>query len=57
MDTQNSQCLSFDVSSTGQSLVFGDQAGHLHLFSAGQNTEPIFNDYSRYLSSCFQILL
>ncbi|XP_077293018.1 PAN2-PAN3 deadenylation complex catalytic subunit PAN2 isoform X2 [Arctopsyche grandis] len=47
MDTQNSQCLSFDVSATGQTLVFGDQSGNLHLFSLGQNSEPLFNEYSR----------
>lgn len=47
MDTQNSQCLSFDVSTNGQTLVFGDQSGHLHLFSLGENSEPTFNEYSR----------
>ncbi|CAH2096423.1 unnamed protein product [Euphydryas editha] len=47
VDTQNSQCSVMDVSSTSQALVFGDQSGHLHLFSAQHNHEPHFNNFSR----------
>lgn len=48
VDTQNSQCSVMDVSSTSQALVFGDQSGHLHLFSAQHNHEPRFNNFPRY---------
>nr|XP_026492192.1 PAN2-PAN3 deadenylation complex catalytic subunit PAN2 [Vanessa tameamea] len=47
VNTQTSQCSVMDVSSTSQALVFGDQSGHLHLFSAQHNHEPHFNNFSR----------
>ncbi|CAG9562072.1 unnamed protein product [Danaus chrysippus] len=47
VDTQNSLCSVMDVSSTSQAMVFGDQAGHLHLFSPQHNNEPVFNNFSR----------
>ncbi|XP_013144008.1 PREDICTED: PAB-dependent poly(A)-specific ribonuclease subunit PAN2 isoform X2 [Papilio polytes] len=46
VDTQSSMSV-MDVSSTSQALVFGDQGGHLHLFSPRQNKEPVFNNFSR----------
>ncbi|XP_063536083.1 PAN2-PAN3 deadenylation complex catalytic subunit PAN2 [Cydia strobilella] len=47
VDTQSSLCTVMDVSATSQALVFGDQAGHLHLFSPQHNHEPVFNNFSR----------
>ncbi|XP_072949046.1 PAN2-PAN3 deadenylation complex catalytic subunit PAN2 isoform X2 [Epargyreus clarus] len=47
VDTQSSLCSVMDVSSTSQALVFGNQAGHLHLFSAQHNHEPVYNNFSR----------
>ncbi|XP_073956897.1 PAN2-PAN3 deadenylation complex catalytic subunit PAN2 isoform X2 [Choristoneura fumiferana] len=47
VDTQSSVCSVMDVSATSQALVFGDQAGHLHLFSPQHNHEPVFNNFSR----------
>ncbi|OWR53499.1 hypothetical protein KGM_204933 [Danaus plexippus plexippus] len=47
VDTQNSLCSVMDVSSTSQAMVFGDQAGRLHLFSPQHNNEPVFNNFSR----------
>ncbi|XP_041979017.1 PAN2-PAN3 deadenylation complex catalytic subunit PAN2 [Aricia agestis] len=47
VDTHSAHCSAMDVSSTSQALVFGDQAGHLHLFSAQHNHEPRFNNFSR----------
>ncbi|XP_048478298.1 PAN2-PAN3 deadenylation complex catalytic subunit PAN2 [Plutella xylostella] len=47
VDTQSSLCTVMDVSSSSQALVFGDQAGHLHLFSPQHNTDPVFNTFSR----------
>ncbi|XP_063624693.1 PAN2-PAN3 deadenylation complex catalytic subunit PAN2 [Cydia splendana] len=47
VDTQSSLCSVMDVSATSQALVFGDQAGHLHLFSPQHNHEPVFNNFSR----------
>ncbi|GBP30870.1 PAN2-PAN3 deadenylation complex catalytic subunit PAN2 [Eumeta japonica] len=47
VDTHSSLCSVMDVSSSSQALVFGDQAGHLHLFSPRHNTEPVFNSFSR----------
>ncbi|XP_045536446.1 PAN2-PAN3 deadenylation complex catalytic subunit PAN2 [Papilio machaon] len=46
VDTQSSMSV-MDVSATSQALVFGDQGGHLHLFSPRQNNEPVFNNFSR----------
>lgn len=47
VDTQSSLCSVMDVSSTSQAIAFGDQAGHLHLFSPQHNHEPVFNNFSR----------
>ncbi|XP_038209667.1 PAN2-PAN3 deadenylation complex catalytic subunit PAN2 isoform X1 [Zerene cesonia] len=47
VDTQGSFCSVMDVSGTSQAFVFGDQAGHLHLFSSKHNNEPVFNNFSR----------
>ncbi|XP_052757639.1 PAN2-PAN3 deadenylation complex catalytic subunit PAN2 [Galleria mellonella] len=47
VETQNSLCSVMDVSSTSQALVFGDQSGHIHLFSPQHNHEPVFNNFSR----------
>ncbi|KAJ0176776.1 hypothetical protein K1T71_007955 [Dendrolimus kikuchii] len=47
VNTQSSLCSVMDVSATSQALVFGDQAGHLHLFSPQHNHEPVFNNFSR----------
>ncbi|XP_049873516.1 PAN2-PAN3 deadenylation complex catalytic subunit PAN2 isoform X2 [Pectinophora gossypiella] len=47
VDTNNSLCSVMDVSTTSQALAFGDQAGHLHLFSPQHNHEPVFNNFSR----------
>ncbi|XP_037294341.1 PAN2-PAN3 deadenylation complex catalytic subunit PAN2 isoform X2 [Manduca sexta] len=47
VDTQSSQCSVMDVSSTSQALVFGDQSGHIHLFSPQHNHDPVFNNFSR----------
>ncbi|KAJ2948950.1 hypothetical protein O0L34_g5888 [Tuta absoluta] len=46
VDTSNSLCSVMDVAATSQALVFGDQAGHLHLFSPQHNHEPVFNNFS-----------
>lgn len=56
VDTQNSQCSVMDVSSTSQALVFGDQSGHLHLFSAQHNHEPCFNNFSRYNERVMRVI-
>ncbi|VVC95678.1 unnamed protein product [Leptidea sinapis] len=47
VDTQGSFCSVMDVSSTSQAFVFGDEAGHLHLFSSKHNDKPVFNNFSR----------
>lgn len=47
VDTQSSLCSVMDVASTSQAIAFGDQAGHLHLFSPQHNHEPVFNNFSR----------
>ncbi|XP_059049747.1 PAN2-PAN3 deadenylation complex catalytic subunit PAN2 [Achroia grisella] len=47
VDTHSSLCSVMDVASTSQALVFGDQTGHLHLFSPQHNQEPVFNNFSR----------
>uniref|UniRef100_A0A2H1X1K5 SFRICE_013878 n=1 Tax=Spodoptera frugiperda TaxID=7108 RepID=A0A2H1X1K5_SPOFR len=56
VDTQSSQCSVMDVSSTSQALVFGDQSGHLHLFSPQHNHEPVFNNFSRATEFADQVL-
>nr|XP_049694171.1 PAN2-PAN3 deadenylation complex catalytic subunit PAN2 isoform X3 [Helicoverpa armigera] len=56
VDTQSSLCSVMDVSSTSQALVFGDQAGHLHLFSPQHNHEPVFNNFSRATEFADQVV-
>ncbi|XP_004924145.2 PAN2-PAN3 deadenylation complex catalytic subunit PAN2 isoform X1 [Bombyx mori] len=47
VETHSSQCNVMDVASTSQALAFGDQSGHLNLFSPTQNHEPVYNNFSR----------
>ncbi|CAK1556424.1 unnamed protein product [Leptosia nina] len=47
VDTQGSSCTVMDVSSSSQAFVFGDQGGHVYLFSSKHNNEPMFNNFSR----------
>ncbi|XP_068633249.1 PAN2-PAN3 deadenylation complex catalytic subunit PAN2 [Battus philenor] len=56
VDTQSSLCSVMDVSATSQALVFGDQAGHLHLFSPQHNHEPVFNNFSRATEFADQVV-
>ncbi|KAL0883341.1 hypothetical protein ABMA27_016748 [Loxostege sticticalis] len=56
VDTHSSVCSVMDVSSTSQALVFGDQAGHLHLFSPQHNHEPVFNNFSRATEFADQVV-
>ncbi|XP_075977787.1 PAN2-PAN3 deadenylation complex catalytic subunit PAN2 isoform X2 [Anticarsia gemmatalis] len=56
VDTQSSLCSVMDVSSTSQAIVFGDQAGHLHLFSPQHNHEPVFNNFSRATEFADQVV-
>ncbi|CAH2048481.1 unnamed protein product, partial [Iphiclides podalirius] len=56
VDIQSSQCSVMDVSATSQALVFGDQAGHLHLFSPQHNHEPVFNNFSRSTEFADQVV-
>ncbi|KAL4707760.1 hypothetical protein ACJJTC_001706 [Scirpophaga incertulas] len=57
VDTQSSVEVSvMDVSSTSQALIFGDQSGHLHLFSPRQNREPVFNNFSRATEFADQVV-
>ncbi|XP_053609702.1 PAN2-PAN3 deadenylation complex catalytic subunit PAN2 isoform X2 [Plodia interpunctella] len=56
VDTHSSLCSVMDVSSTSQALVFGDQAGHLHLFSPQHNHEPVFNNFSRATEFADQVV-
>ncbi|CAG4940821.1 unnamed protein product [Parnassius apollo] len=56
VDMQNSLCSVMDVSATSQALAFGDQAGHLHLFSPQHNHEPVFNNFSRSTEFADQVV-
>lgn len=47
VDISGSTCSVMDVSSTSQALVFGDKSGHLSMFSPTQNTQPLYNNFSR----------
>ncbi|XP_023944660.2 PAN2-PAN3 deadenylation complex catalytic subunit PAN2 [Bicyclus anynana] len=47
VETHSSQCSVMDVSSTSQALAFGDLGGHIHMFSAKHNHEPMYNSFSR----------
>lgn len=47
INTNNTPCLSFDVSSTSHSIAFGDQSGHINMICSATNIEPQFNGFSR----------
>ncbi|XP_063707749.1 PAN2-PAN3 deadenylation complex catalytic subunit PAN2-like [Culicoides brevitarsis] len=47
INTSGAQCLSFDISSTTQAMVFGDQAGKINLVGSIGLVQPKFNGYSR----------
>lgn len=38
-------CLAFDISSSSQSIAFGDNAGSIHLFTSAD--QAVFNNFSR----------
>uniref|UniRef100_A0A336MAC2 CSON014364 protein n=1 Tax=Culicoides sonorensis TaxID=179676 RepID=A0A336MAC2_CULSO len=47
INTSGAQCLSFDISSTTQAMVFGDQAGKINLVGSVGLVQTKFNNYSR----------
>jgi PAB-dependent poly(A)-specific ribonuclease subunit 2 len=47
VSTPGAQCLSFDICSSSQAMVFGDHAGQLNVIGAVKSPEPQFNAFSR----------
>nr|CAI5826926.1 unnamed protein product [Callosobruchus analis] len=56
MENPGAMCLTFDISSSGQSFACGDNTGHIHVFASNPTSastessttpEPIINSYSR----------
>lgn len=47
INTGGAQCLTFDISSNNQAMVFGDETGQIHLINSCTVPEPRFNNFSR----------